>query len=193
MEVKDGGTYTNIEFKDLDLGGQEIKDVDFTGCTFTNCKFFETQLINSSIESTKFNVCDLSLLKIKRCTFSDVYFSESKLMGINWTELGGLTFGAKFKDCIMKDSVFVEMNLRDAKFTNCDLSDADFSDTSLVDSQFDGCDLKGARFNNTDLRGADLSKAINYSINPETNKIKKAKFSFQGALSLLEYLDIEVE
>lgn len=193
MNLKSGETYTNIELKDLDLRGQKLKNVDFTNCTFTNCKFFESQIIDSNLENASFDGCDLSLLKIKGSIFSDVLFSESKLTGINWTELGGLIFSVNFKKCILKDSIFVEMNLRDARFTDCDLSDTDFSYANLVDSSFEGCDLKNASFENTDLRGADLSKATNYSINPGMNKIKGAKFSLPEVLSFLDYLDIKVE
>jgi len=48
-------------------------------------------------------------------------------------------------------------------------------------------------FENTNLQKVDLRSAINYSINPEINQIKKAKFSASGLRGLLEKYDIVVE
>lgn len=46
---------------------------------------------------------------------------------------------------------------------------------------------------NTILEKSDFQTSYNYSIDPEINRIKKAKFSFQGAVGLLDKYDIEVE
>jgi hypothetical protein len=43
------------------------------------------------------------------------------------------------------------------------------------------------------LEKADFRTAFNYSINPETNRIKKAKFSKEGLNGLLDKYDIEIE
>jgi len=50
-----------------------------------------------------------------------------------------------------------------------------------------------ATFENTALEKVDLRTGFNYSINPEINRIKKAKFSLQGVLGLLDKYDIEIE
>ena len=47
-------------------------------------------------------------------------------------------------------------------------------------------------FKETDLTGADFTGAVNYRIDINHNKIKKAKFSRLEAVSLLESLDIEL-
>ena len=66
--------------------------------------------------------------------------------------------------------------------TACDLSQA----------IFENCDLAGTLFENTILEKTDFRTAYNYSIDPELNKIKKAKFSLPGVLGLLSKYDIEV-
>jgi fluoroquinolone resistance protein len=58
---------------------------------------------------------------------------------------------------------------------------------------FDNCDLSKASFDNTILEKADFRTAFNYSINPESNKIKKAKFSVSGIAGLLDKYDIHIE
>jgi uncharacterized protein YjbI with pentapeptide repeats len=47
------------------------------------------------------------------------------------------------------------------------------------------CDLDRAIFGNTVLEGADLSTAYNYSIDPDINRLKKARFAAQGLAGLL--------
>jgi fluoroquinolone resistance protein len=43
------------------------------------------------------------------------------------------------------------------------------------------------------LEKADFRTAYNYSIDPEKNRIKKAKFSIFGVTGLLDKYDIEIE
>jgi hypothetical protein len=48
-------------------------------------------------------------------------------------------------------------------------------------------------FENTNIEKADFRTSFNYSINPEINRIKKAMFSKQGVVGLLNHLDIDIE
>jgi hypothetical protein len=43
------------------------------------------------------------------------------------------------------------------------------------------------------LKKADLRTAYNYHIDPESNKLKKAKFSLQGLPGLLDKYGIDIE
>ena len=85
------------------------------------------------------------------------------------------------------------MKLKKARFKNSNLSEVDFTEADLTNSLFDNCDLSGARFEKTILEKADLRTSRNYSIDPELNKIKKAKFSIQSIAGLLDKYDIEIE
>jgi hypothetical protein len=51
---------------------------------------------------------------------------------------------------------------------------------------------KTSIFENTLLEKADLRTAFNYSIDPEMNRVKKAKFSIAGVTGLLDKYDIEI-
>jgi uncharacterized protein YjbI with pentapeptide repeats len=57
---------------------------------------------------------------------------------------------------------------------------------------FDNCDFRGAIFDHTNIEKADLRTSYNYSIDPEINRIKKAKFSILGVSGLLNKYDIEI-
>jgi uncharacterized protein YjbI with pentapeptide repeats len=56
---------------------------------------------------------------------------------------------------------------------------------------FENCDLAGAIFENTILERADFRTARNFSLDPEINQIKKAKFSLADLPGLLLKYDIE--
>lgn len=49
-----------------------------------------------------------------------------------------------------------------------------------------------SHFDNTILEKVDLSSSSNYIIDPEKNRIKKAKFSLLGISGLLRKYDIEI-
>ena len=71
--------------------------------------------------------------------------------------------------------------------------DTDFSEADLTGAQFIECDFRGAMFDQTNLEKADFRTSINYSIDPESNRIRKAKFSKDGAIGLLAKYDIIID
>ena len=73
------------------------------------------------------------------------------------------------------------------------MHEVDFTECDLTATVFDNCDLLNAKFENTLLQKTDLRSAFNYTINPESNKIKKARFSLSGVAGLLDKYDIEIE
>ena len=57
----------------------------------------------------------------------------------------------------------------------------------------DNCNLNRAIFSKTNLEKTDFRTAFNYSIDPEANKIKKARFSKMGLEGLLDKYQIEID
>ena len=78
-------------------------------------------------------------------------------------------------------------------FKNCQLKEVDFTESDFSDATFDNCDLNGAVFNLSILERADFETSINYTINPESNRIKKAKFSLSGLPGLLNKYGIVIK
>jgi uncharacterized protein YjbI with pentapeptide repeats len=76
---------------------------------------------------------------------------------------------------------------------NCNLQETDFSEADLTSSIFDNCDLHRAIFYNTNLEKTDFRSSYNYSLDPERNRIKKARFSRLGITGLLDKYNIEIE
>jgi fluoroquinolone resistance protein len=63
----------------------------------------------------------------------------------------------------------------------------------LVGAVFYNCDLSAAVFENTHLEKADFRTAYNYHLDPESNRLKGAKFSFHGLPGLLGKYGLEIE
>ena len=79
------------------------------------------------------------------------------------------------------------------KFDKCSLKETDFTEVNLSASVFSDCDLTGAIFSNTILEKVDFRTANNYSIDPEFNKLKKAKFSAFNLDGLLYKYQLDID
>lgn len=83
--------------------------------------------------------------------------------------------------------------MKKTSFIDCSMKETDLAEADLSGSLFKNCDLLHANFMHTMLEKADFRSAINYAIDPEQNKIKKAKFSYVGVVGLLSKYDIDIE
>ncbi len=78
-------------------------------------------------------------------------------------------------------------------FDNCNLQSVDFTQTNLTEATFHSSDLSKAIFEQSNLEKADFSMATNYTIHPEKNRIKGAKFNKDGLYGLLSMYNISIE
>ena len=74
----------------------------------------------------------------------------------------------------------------------------DYTTKALAKGEYDccifaNCDLLDASFENSNLEKADLRNFYNYSIDPEKNKLKSAKFLLPDVIGLLDKYDIEID
>lgn len=83
----------------------------------------------------------------------------------------------------LRNSIFKNTNFNETDFTGCDLSS----------SVFDNCNFIRATFENTVLEKCDFRTSFNFSIDPERNRISKAKFSLAGIAGLLDKYEIEID
>jgi fluoroquinolone resistance protein len=85
------------------------------------------------------------------------------------------------------------MRLANTVFKDCSMKEVDFVEADLTGASFRNCDLGRAVFSRTNLQKADFRTAFNFSIDPEKNKLKKARFSLQNVTGLLGKYGIVVE
>jgi uncharacterized protein YjbI with pentapeptide repeats len=115
------------------------------------------------------------------------------MFGLNFDTCNefGLSFG--FENCLLNYTSFYKTKIKKTIFRNSQLRETDFTECDLTDSLFDNCDFTGAMFSDTIIEKTDFRTSRNYSIDPETNRIKKAKFSLPAVLRLLDKYHIEIE
>lgn len=170
--VMEAGEYDNCIFSDVNLSNASFADFNFIDCTFNNC--------------------DLSMAVLTKTAFRDVTFTNCKLLGLRFDDCDAFLLSVSFDNCILDFASFFKLKLKKTKFINCQVQQADFSEADLAESVFDQCNLSGSTFDNTNLEKADLRTAFNYRIDPEKNRIKKAKFSQHGLQGLLGKYDIDI-
>ena len=84
-------------------------------------------------------------------------------------------------------------NIKNTRFRNSQLQETDFTACDLTGALFDNCDLANAVFDNTNLVKADFRTSHNYSIDPERNRLKNARFSLSGLPGHLGKYDIVID
>lgn len=166
---------------------------EYENCVFKNCSFYNADLSAYVFRGCKFEACDFSLAMVKNTTLNDVAFVNCKLLGVQFKDCNTFLLSFGFENCVLNFAVFYKLKLKKIQFKNCDLREADFTEADLSNSIFENCDLQRAVFYNAILERADFRSAYNYSFDPERNRIKKARFSQQGALGLLDKYNIVIE
>lgn len=181
--------FEDRKFDGLDLRDGVVEGVAFHHCTFTACTFTGTRWLRCRFVDCTFVRCDLSNIKPLGTLLRDTSFTETKLLGVDWT--AAAEFGRPvFQTCVLDYGSFAGRDMRRAKLKECVARETDFSDANLTEAVFDGTDLNGARFRHTNLSRADLRKASNYAISPVDNTLKQARFSLPEAIGLLHGLGI---
>ncbi len=178
--------FVNFSEKPIEIG-------DYENCTFKNCIFSRTNLSDFSFDDCHFENCDFSNAKITNTAFKNVEFENCKLVGLQFDQCNPFLLGFRFIGCQLNLSSFYQLKIKGTFFKNCILHETDFTETNLSGSVFDNCDFTGAVFGNSNLEKTDFRTSVNFSIDPENNRLSKAKFSLPEITGLLDKYDIEVE
>jgi len=171
----------------------KIQGNEFDECRFTDCDFSNSQFLNGRFTNCEFIGCNLSMVKFSGSTMNDVFFKDSKLLGINFSECVDFMFGVGFEKCLLDYCSFMGKKLVKTNFLDCSIKNAIFTDADLTKAVFNRADLAGTVFSHTLLKEADFTTAINYALDPALNVVKKAKFSLYGLPGLLAQYDIKVQ
>ena len=180
-------TFDKVNFKETVL----LKG-EYENCIFTTCDFSDTDLSNVRFISCKFNYCNLSMALLGNTSFKNVIFNNSKMLGLRFDHCNQMAFEITADNCILNHCSFYKVKLKNAVFISSHFEEADFTEADLTGVEFNNCNLQKAVFENTVLEKADFTSAYNYSLDPEINKMKKAKFSLNGVGGLLQKYQIEI-
>jgi fluoroquinolone resistance protein len=166
---------------------------EFSECTFVNCDFSNADFSAAELTECKFISCNLSMAKLENTVLNQVHFSNCKILGVDFSKCSKFLFSVSFEGCILNYSLFFKNDLKSTRFNKCQLNEASFVETNLTMAKFMDCELDKAVFDRANLEKADFSTSRNYAINPEINKLKKARFSLPDVVGLLSHLDIVIE
>lgn len=180
-------------FDKIDYRDDFLAKGEYENCRFRNCDFSNSDLSGIKFIDCEFSGCNLSLVKLTTTVFRDVTFADCKMVGLHFENCNNFGLSFRFEGCSLNHSSFYQTKIKKTIFKNCQLQETDFSGTDLSGCLFDNCDLLNATFDNTNLEKTDLRTSANYMIDPENNRIKKAKFSLTGLPGLLGKYDIDIE
>lgn len=175
-----------------DFTHTSLAEQAFVNCIFQKCNFTESVWHNAKFQSCLFKECNLSLLKIDGCRLQEIIFEDCKVVGVNFFKCDTHFFSIKARNNFFQYCNFADLNMKQVSFYGSKIKDCHFTATSLIEADFGETDLSGTVFHNCDLTKSDFCGAKNYAIDVRTNKVKKAKFSFPEAISLLQGLEIDI-
>lgn len=167
------GAYENCSFRDCNFAGSDLSGIRFIECTFSGC--------------------DLSNVKVTHTAIQETAFKDCKMLGLRFDNCDQIGLTVRFENCQLDHSSFYQVKLNHTVFINCTLKEVDFTEADLRNIIMDRCDLLGATFEHTNLERANLSSAINYSIDPDNNPLRGARFTMPSVLGLLHKYQIEVD
>ena len=181
-------TFNKANFQQLPLNKGE-----YERCVFNNCIFSDCNLSEVKFSDCVFHDCNLSMANITKVSFWNTQFKDCKMLGLKFDSCNEFALSFTFENCILNFSTFYKTKIKKTLFKNCQLQEVDFTETDLSNVKFENCDLLRAFFMSSNLESANFRTAYNYSIDPESNRMKKAKFSILGLSGLLEKHKLDIE
>lgn len=166
---------------------------EYENCTFNNCNLADNDLSNFKFTDCEFIGCNISLAKLNKTGLQNIKFKDCKLLGLRFDTCADFNLSFSFDNCMLDHSSFYKTKIKKTIFKNSQLREAEFTECDLTGAVFENCDLTRATFYNSILEKTDFRTSYNYSIDPEKNRLKKAKFSLQGISGLLDKYGIEIE
>ena len=180
-------------FKGQDYSETPFEKGEYEDCRFINCSFAQQDLSEVKFVDCVFEDADLSNANIRNTRFNDCSFLRCKMLGLAFDFCNAQIFSIKCEDCALNHSIFYKMKLSNSEFINCEMREVDFAEAEMKGTVLVACNLGGAIFYSTNLEKADLRQSLNYNIDPDSNKLRGAKFTAPEVLSLLRKYGLKIE
>lgn len=180
-------------FDGIDYSEKKLPKAEYIDCTFINCNFSKGILNNSDFMDCDFKGCNFSMAVLENTGLKDARFKDCKMIGVDFSKCSDFMFSVQFTNSPLDYCSFFRGKMKKTVFTDCAIKNADFTETDLSMAIFDKCDLTNTVFVQSNLEKTDFRTAKNYAIDPEQNKMKKAKFSSEGIAGLLAKYNIDID
>lgn len=185
--------YIDQTFEQLQLSNSRLTHKEFDGCHFVNGQFSGCDFSGSIFTGCTFTDCNLSMAQLSATQLAGVVFKNCKMLGLSFDQCSDFLFEVSFDHCTLDFSSFAHKKMPKTSFAGCSLKEVSFIEADLSGADFDHADLTLAVFNQTQLAGADFTTARNFTIDPQYNPMKKARFTSHGLLGLLSQYDIKLD
>lgn len=186
-------THQNKTFERINYTSVRLYEEEFEECTFKECDFTNSDLTGSDFINCRFENCNLTTVKVINTGFKEVIFRGCKLIGIEFGTCTNFLFSISCVTCNLNYSSFHKKRLKKMVFKDCLMKEVLFSGCDLSESVFQECNLENAAFEGNNLEYANFTAAFNYTIDPEINRMKKARFSTTGLAGLLRKYNLNIE
>jgi uncharacterized protein YjbI with pentapeptide repeats len=188
MEIFEDQVFENIDFtiKGLPKG-------EYESCSFINCNLSDLNISGYSFIDCRFSDANLSLLKLNNTILRDIVFKDCKMIGLQFCDADAFGLAFSFENCILTNASFFKTKIKKTNFKDSKLSEVDFTECDLSESILQGCDLSGAIFSFSNVERVDFRTSMNYSIDPDNNKIKKSKHSASELGGLLDKYSLIID
>lgn len=187
------GYFQDQVFEKTNFSVQPLAKGEYENCRFDNCEMAEADLSGILFLDCIFTNSNLSLARLQKTGFNQVQFHHCKLLGLQFGDCNPIGLSLLFEHCLLDHASFYRLKLKKTIFRHCKLEGADFTETDLTESVFDHCQLLSATFDHTLLEKADFRTAYQYTIDPESNRVRKARFSLPEVTGLLNKYDIRID
>lgn len=185
-------SYYQEKFVQISLAQRVIKEIEFEDCTFTDCSIVDCKFESCTFINCKFDKCMISAIVPMQSRFVDVRFTDSKVMGVDWTKAKQVQ-NVSFENCQIDYSNFRLLKLHKIKMVACVAKETDFTEADFTEGNFTGTDFERSVFSKTILTKSNFTGAKNYAIDARHNSIKGAHFNLPEALILLDSLDVVIQ
>jgi len=182
----------NETYKQEDFSKNQFKQREFEKCVFTGCNFQNSDISGVKFIDCVFENCNMGMAKLKNTEFNNAVFKGNKMFGLHFEDCYPFILSMSFLNCQLNYSSFFGLKIKNTIFEKTCLHDVDFTGADLSKSVFKNCDLANAMFHKTNAEGVNFETSYGYAMDPELNRIRKAKFDLQGVLGLLTKYDIVV-
>lgn len=184
--------FIHKKFSKQDYTKKRLLKEEYESCVFENCDFSGSNLTEIVFIDCTSSGCNLSLARPDLSVFRNVEFTHCKLTGCRFDNCSDFGFSVSFHKCKLEQASFQKISISKTVFKSCELIETDFTEADLTGSVFDDCDLTRFIFWFTNIEKCDFSSSYNFTIDPEKNKLKKARFHTNQLSGLLSNYEIEI-
>lgn len=174
-ELEPDGDYDGLEFREVDLAGQDGGGARFMDCALTGCALDETGLRKARILDSVLTGLRGVGTDLAEATLRDVELIDARLGGVQ-------LHGAVLERVVVRGGKIDYLNLRTARlkdvvFDNCVLVEPDFGGAVLERVEFVDCVLKEADLTSAVLKDVDLRGAAELGIARGVDRLAGAVIS----------------